>query len=103
MTTEEIAVQVSRASILAYRYTTKEIATKWFNEGQDMIIIKSLNEKQLNQMGKIAFKNDLNVWNHIDYSIPEKCPGTLTCMAIGPDENSIIDKAIIEMRLKKIE
>jgi len=99
MRTGKVAGQVGHASVTAYRYATKEIAGKWFNEGQKKIILKVANEQELKDVGKLAIANDLQVWDIHDFGLTQVAPDTLTCIAIGPDTDERLDKVIKDLKL----
>lgn len=99
MRTGKVAGQVGHASVTAYRYATKDIATKWYNEGQKKIILKVANEQELREIGKIAILNDLQVWEVRDFGLTQVEPDTLTCISIGPDDDELIDKVIKSLKL----
>jgi len=99
MRTGKIAGQVGHASVTGYRYATKDIATKWFNEGQKKIILKVANENELKEIAKIAIINDVQIWEIRDFGLTQLLPNTLTCISIGPDEDERIDKIIGELKL----
>lgn len=99
MHTGKIAGQVGHASVTGYRYATKEIGTKWFNEGQKKIVLKVENENELKEIAKIAIINDVQVWEIRDFGLTQLVPNTLTCISIGPDEDELIDKITKDLKL----
>ena len=99
MRTGKIAGQVGHASVTGYRYATKDVGTKWFNEGQKKIILKVANEDELKEIAKVAIMNDVQVWEIRDFGLTQLLPNTLTCISIGPDEDERIDKVVRELKL----
>jgi PTH2 family peptidyl-tRNA hydrolase len=99
MRTGKVAGQVGHASVTAYRYATKEMGTKWFNEGQKKIILKVASEQELKDVMKSAILNDLIVWEVHDFGLTQVAPDTLTCISIGPDTDERLDKVIKNLKL----
>ena len=99
MRTGKVAGQVGHASVTAHKFATKDIADKWYMEGQKKIVLKVVNEQELREIAKIAIFNDLQVWEIRDFGLTQIAPDTLTCISIGPDEDSKIDKVIKDLKL----
>lgn len=99
MRTGKIAGQVGHASVNAYKYATKEVAHKWYEEGQKKIILKVADEQELRTIAKMAIINDLQVWDVHDMGLTQIPANTLTCISIGPDDDERIDKVIKDLKL----
>ena len=98
----KIAVQVAHASLSAaiiVRDKDPELFERWVNSGQKKIVLKVENEKQLWEFKKKA--SALKLQNAIirDAGLTQLTPGTVTALAIGPDEDEKIDKLVGELTL----
>jgi PTH2 family peptidyl-tRNA hydrolase len=100
MSCGKIAGQVGHASVKAYRMTngTHE-GEQWFTEGQKKIVLKVPDETTLLKIGEIAILNQLQVNSIRDFGLTQIEPNTLTCIAIGPDEDEKIDAVIKGLKL----
>jgi PTH2 family peptidyl-tRNA hydrolase len=99
MSCGKIAGQVGHASIIAYRYGYEPAIDMWYEEGQKKIILKVSDLNSLIQLEKTALLNKLQVHEVIDFGLTQVDPNTLTCIAIGPDEDEKIDAVIKELKL----
>jgi PTH2 family peptidyl-tRNA hydrolase len=92
MRTGKIAGQVGHASVMAYRMASAtHEGEQWYQEGQKKIILKVYDEEILLKLGGIAILNQLQVNSVRDFGLTQIAPDTLTCIAIGPDEDEKID------------
>lgn len=69
----------------------KEKVKEWHQQGQKKIILKVPDEKALLKYLQNAKDIDLNTALITDAGRTVVAPGTKTCIAIGPDEESKID------------
>ena len=99
MSCGKIAGQVGHASIIAYRYGYEPAMDKWYNEGQKKIVLKVSDEKDLLWYADQAELKGLSVHYVHDFGLTQIEPNTLTCIAIGPDEDEKIDAVIKELKL----
>jgi len=97
MSCGKIAGQVGHASVTAYRNTLE--SQQWFLEGQKKIVLKVPNLPTLERIKEIAVLNNLQVHEVIDFGLTQIAPNTLTCIAIGPDEDVKIDIAVGGLKL----
>lgn len=88
----KLAVQVAHASVDNVFKTSKKILVEWENEGMKKIVLKVANEKELLEYKKQAENIKLNTSLISDAGKTEVTPGTITCLAIGPDLEEKIDK-----------
>jgi len=94
MRTGKIAVQVGHASVLAYhRGTITEYVDveKWLEEGQKKIVLK-VPGKELLIVRTRAEGKGLATNLVIDFGLTQIAPNTITCLAVGPDEDAKIDE-----------
>ena len=95
----KMSVQVAHASVDAVMKSDKEIIERWKNEGQKKLVLKVENKMELIKFKKLADKERLVNGLIKDagktvFKIP-----TITCLAIGPDEEEKIDKVTKELGL----
>ena len=100
MRSGKIAVQVGHASVSAFRIsddtTTGE---EWFCEGQKKIVVKVYSLEELLEIKTKAMDAELQVVEIIDFGLTQIEPNTMTCIAIGPDQDHSIDDIIQELPL----
>jgi len=100
MSCGKIAGQVGHASVIAYRMAngTHE-GEQWFSEGQKKIVLKVVDERELKRIEALAVSNKLQVNEIVDFGLTQIAPNTLTCIAIGPDEDEKIDNITKGLKL----
>lgn len=96
MSCGKIAGQVGHASVMAYKDCLDH---KWYNEGQKKIVLKVTDKHALLNVQQAAIFAGLIVNEVIDFGLTQIEPNTLTCIAIGPDEDEKIDSVIKELKL----
>ncbi|MEM4460692.1 MAG: peptidyl-tRNA hydrolase Pth2 [Nanopusillaceae archaeon] len=95
----KMCAQVAHASLEAALLTKKEILNRWREEGAKKIILAVENEKDLLYYYEMAKKNNLVCILIRDAGLTEIPPNTITCLAIGPDEEEKIDKITGNLKL----
>jgi peptidyl-tRNA hydrolase, PTH2 family len=94
MSCGKIAVQVGHASVAAFDYINRFHHTEgldWYFSGQKKIVLKVDNEEMLHSIGDAATNNGINVEKIYDLGLTQISPNTLTCIAIGPCDDKMID------------
>ena len=71
----------------------------WKEEGQPKIVLAAPNEDVLFQLPAKANERDIKTYLIRDAGRTELSPGTITCMSIGPEEDSIINKLTGNLKL----
>ena len=99
MSCGKIAGQVGHASVTAFHYGYDPMMENWFNEGQKKIILKVPDLISLLKVQGLAQSHKLSVHEVIDFGLTQIEPNTLTCIAIGPDEDEKIDTVIGDLKL----
>jgi PTH2 family peptidyl-tRNA hydrolase len=101
MSCGKIAGQVGHASVMAYRKITDFALEdgRWYDEGQKKIVLKVPDLPTLLQIKETAILNKLQVNEVVDFGLTQIEPNTLTCIAIGPDEDEKIDAVVKELKL----
>jgi PTH2 family peptidyl-tRNA hydrolase len=95
MSCGKIAGQVGHACVLAYRNGESNKIEDWMRDGvQKKIILKVPNEITLLKIQEAAMINNVQVNVVHDLGLTQLEPNTLTCIAIGPDEDDKIDNVV---------
>jgi len=98
MSCGKIAGQVGHASVMAsYTPTNTDSqmkVLKWYGEGQKKIVLKTQNEESLSIIANNAENQNLTIYFVRDFGLTQIAPNTLTCIAIGPDEDNKIDSVV---------
>jgi len=92
MSKGKLAAQASHAAVMAALKSRKEKISRWETEGQKKIVLKARSLDELLELRKKAEK--LGIQNAVisDAGLTELTPGTITAIAIGPDDEAKIDK-----------
>ena len=94
----KMCAQAGHASVLAYDKSLKDvkrfstIGIRWLNDGQKKIVLKVPDEQTLNNIESHAVRSHLAVCRVVDFGLTQISPNTLTCIAVGPDEDEKIDE-----------
>ena len=87
----KLVSQCSHASVEAVLKSNKEKINEW-RKFSKKVVLKVRDEKELLSLKKLADKEKLVTALIKDAGRTEVKPGTITCLAIGPDEDKKIDK-----------
>ncbi len=87
----KMAAQVAHACLEAALKSDKEITKKWRAKGMKKVVLKVKNKEELFKYKEIAKDNNLKTALITDAGRTSIKPGTVTCLAIGPDEEKSID------------
>ncbi len=98
----KLASQVAHASLAAAeecRIKDSRLFKEWFNSGQAKIVVKVYSLEELLKIKREA--EDLNLPTVLvrDKGLTQLEEGTVTCLGIGPAEESIIDKVTGRLKL----
>jgi len=95
----KLAVQVAHASIEATLKSDPKKIDTWRKQGMKKIVLKVKDLKELKSFLKRA--KNLKITTSIikDAGLTTIRPGTITCLAIGPDSDNKIDFIIKELKL----
>lgn len=99
MSAGKIAAQVSHACVESVLRSDEENVEAWREQGMKKVILKVKDEKELLEFEKQAKKEKLVVALVRDAGHTEVKPGTITCMGIGPDISTKIDKVTGKLKL----
>ena len=95
----KLAAQVAHAAVEAVLKSSKSKVDEWHNEGMKKVVleVKDLDElKKYQQLAK-AEKLVASLITDAGHTVVE--PGTVTCLGIGPDEDSKIDKVTGKLKM----
>jgi peptidyl-tRNA hydrolase, PTH2 family len=95
MSKGKTAAQASHAAVEAALRVRKKHPfqlTRWRLSGAKKIVLKVKSEKELYEHAQMAKDFGLDVAIISDAGMTELKPGTTTCVAIGPDTETNIDK-----------
>ncbi|MFH1199984.1 MAG: peptidyl-tRNA hydrolase Pth2 [Candidatus Micrarchaeota archaeon] len=95
----KIAAQASHASVMAYASSNRDVASEWFEEGQKKIVLKADGEKALLELHRLAKRIGLHAVLVHDAGHTQIPAGTLTAIAIGPDDERKIDSVTGKLKL----
>ena len=93
------AAQASHASVMSYSSSPKDAAREWLEEGQKKIVLKVSGEKELLELHKQAKRLGLHAVLVHDAGHTQVPAGTLTAIAIGPDDEKKVDKVTGKLKL----
>lgn len=88
----KLAVQVAHASVDAVGKTDKRVLDKWKHSGAKKVVLEVSDEKEIFRFESLARDAGLKTAVIRDAGRTVLEPGTLTCLGIGPDLESRIDR-----------
>ncbi len=95
----KLATQVAHASVDATLKSNKLKVLTWRLQGMKKVVLKVENLKELLKYKKLAEKEKLKTALIKDAGKTELKPGTITCLAIGPDKEEKIDKITGDLKI----
>jgi len=95
----KLSSQVAHASVEAVLRTSKEKIDKWRQEGMKKIILKVKDKKELLQYQRLAKKEKLVASIIKDAGKTFFKTSTITCLAIGPDDEEKINRVTSKLKL----
>lgn len=96
------AAQVAHAAVtcaLECKSKKRRIFKRWYEEGQKKVVLKAENLEALMRLKEMADEEKLISALISDAGLTEIPPGTITCLGIGPDHESSIDKITAQLPL----
>ena len=97
----KIAAQVGHACVLGaerVRQTKPEWFEKWWL-GQEKVVVKVQNLEELQEIKQLAITYHVP-WSEVtDAGHTQIAPGTITCIALGPAPEDLIDKISGDLKL----
>ncbi|RLF90365.1 peptidyl-tRNA hydrolase [Thermococci archaeon] len=98
----KLAVQVAHGAVTAAFKASKdkpEWFKAWFHEGQKKAVVKVENERELFELMERAKILDLPYALIRDAGLTEIPPGTVTCLAVGPAPEELVDRVTGHLKL----
>ncbi len=95
----KMSSQVSHASVEATLKSDQDKVRSWRGKGMKKVVLKVKDEKELLKYKRLA--DELGLVNSLvkDAGRTEIKPGTLTCLAIGPDLLEKVDKVSKDLKM----
>ena len=95
----KMSAQVAHASVEATLRSPKRKVDAWHDEGMKKVVLKVVNLRELLKYQNLAKDNRLVASIITDAGKTHVAPGTKTCMAIGPDDEELIDEITGDLKL----
>jgi PTH2 family peptidyl-tRNA hydrolase len=99
MSKGKMSAQVSHGSVEAVLKSDRSKVEDWRYQGMKKIVLKVKDEKELFEYKKLAEKEKLVTALIKDAGLTEFKEPTITCLAIGPDEEEKINKITKNLKL----
>ena len=95
----KMAAQVAHAAVEATLNSSKSKVDEWRSEGMMKIVLKVKDLAELKKYQQLAKAEKLvaSIITDAGHTVVE--PGTITCMAIGPDDEEKIDKVTRNLKM----
>ena len=101
MSRGKIAAQACHASLGSFKKSEASKLRKWESEGGKKVVLKVESLEDLYEIYEIAKKRDTASYLVRDAGHTELPSSTVTCLAIGPDDDEKIDKITGDLKLLK--
>ncbi|HEQ78682.1 MAG TPA: peptidyl-tRNA hydrolase [Euryarchaeota archaeon] len=98
----KLAVQVSHGAVES-ALNAKADHSRWFStwrrDGQKKVVVKVSSEEELLDLKEVAKREKLPYYLVADAGHTEIPQGTLTCLAIGPAPDNLVDKVTLHLSM----
>ena len=95
----KLAVQVAHAAVEATLKSSKSKVDEWRAEGMKKVVLEVSDLDELKKFQQMAKTEKLIASMITDAGLTVVEPGTITCLAIGPDEDGKIDKITGKLKI----
>jgi PTH2 family peptidyl-tRNA hydrolase len=95
----KLAAQCAHAAVEAEINSSRKKVEEWLSEGMKKVVLKVKDEAELKRYERLARSEKLVTAVIVDAGLTTVEPGTVTCMGIGPDEETKIDKIVKNLKL----
>lgn len=95
----KLAAQVGHACVDAVLKSDQKLVNAWKSTGMAKIVLKVKDLKELKEYQQLAKENKLVNALITDGGKTVVAPGTVTCLAIGPDLEEKVDKITHNLKL----
>ncbi|MHC3439639.1 peptidyl-tRNA hydrolase Pth2 [Natrialbaceae archaeon A-gly3] len=99
MGTGKLAAQASHASLSAYEKAGDRNRSRWKNGGQKKIVLKASSERDIHELAELADREGIPNAVIRDAGHTQLEPGTVTALAVGPAEESAVDRVTGDLSL----
>ncbi|WP_296859568.1 aminoacyl-tRNA hydrolase [uncultured Methanobrevibacter sp.] len=95
----KIAAQCCHGAIGAYKKSPSDKIKKWENEAYAKVVLKVKTLEELNEIKSLADKKGIANYRVVDAGRTQIPTSTVTVLALGPDEDEILDKLTGDLKL----
>jgi peptidyl-tRNA hydrolase, PTH2 family len=100
----KMAAQVAHASVdavlkLLSDNSGRQTVSSWRNQGMKKVVLKVTDDKELYKYIQMAKDKKISTSIITDAGLTVVAPGTVTCGAIGPYEEDVIDELTEKLKL----
>lgn len=95
----KMAAQVAHAALSAYEDADAKTRKAWKGGGQKKVVLKASGEKELFRLADAAEREGLPNAIIRDAGHTQLDPGTVTCLAVGPGPEDVVDSVTGDLSL----
>ena len=95
----KIAAQCCHGAIGAYKKSPQDKIRKWENEAYAKVVLKVKTKDELLELKKLADQNGISSYLVVDAGRTQIPTSSVTVLALGPDEDKIIDEVTGDLKL----
>ncbi len=97
----KLVAQCCHATLIGYRNASRLVKKIWEIEGEKKVILRAKDLDELKSLKEKADELRVKAFFVRDAGLTEVKPGTITCLVLGPDKESKIDKVTGHLKLLK--